>query len=80
MHSSIDLQELEDESREVEEEIQEAIAEPVNETIDEEDGGTYAHRVLKSFEDQITDRLREGSLRAQTRNFGGPCPRCQGRI
>jgi hypothetical protein len=31
MHSSIDLQELEDESREVEEEIQEAIAEPVNE-------------------------------------------------
>jgi hypothetical protein len=56
MHSSIDLQELEDESREVEEEKQEAIAEPVNETIDEEDGGTHAHRALKSFEDQITDR------------------------
>jgi hypothetical protein len=49
MHSSIDLQELEDESREVEEEKQEAIAEPVNETIDEEDGGTHAHRALEEF-------------------------------
>ena len=34
MHSGIDLQELEDESREeFEEEIQEAIAESINETI-----------------------------------------------
>ena len=68
MHSGIDLQESEDESREeFEEEIQEAIAESINETINEEElGGTYAERSLRSFEDQITDRL--GREIAERRN------------
>ena len=50
MHSSIDLQELEDESREeFEEEIQEAIAEPINETINEEERGDLRREVLEEF-------------------------------